>query len=59
MGATAFALFGEEEGRSVRQWRLSHELDKVALKAVSENSGKRQQSLSEVETEWGNAGNLA
>lgn len=52
MGATAFALFGREKDRSIEKWRLNGELYKVALKAVNDNRGKRQQSLSEFECEW-------
>ncbi|MFE7064172.1 aminoglycoside phosphotransferase family protein [Sutcliffiella sp. NPDC057660] len=55
MGATAFALFGGEKDRSIEKWRLSDELYKVALKAVNDNRGKRQQSLSKFEYEWNRA----
>jgi serine/threonine-protein kinase len=55
MGATAFALFGGEKDRSIEKWRLGDELYKVALKAVNDNRGKRQQSLSEFEYEWNRA----
>ncbi|MGE6753754.1 serine/threonine protein kinase [Rossellomorea sp. NPDC071047] len=53
MGATAFALFGGEKDRSIDKWRLSEKLYKVALKAVSEDREKRQQSLEEFKSEWG------
>ncbi|USK26379.1 hypothetical protein LIT32_12670 [Bacillus sp. CMF21] len=55
MGATAFALFGREKDRSIEKWRLGDELYKVALKAVNDNRGKRQQSLLEFECEWNRA----
>lgn len=55
MGATAFALFGGEEDRSIKKWRLSDELYKVALKAVNENRDMRQQSLLDFEREWNRA----
>lgn len=55
MGATAFALFGDETDRTVEKWRLSKDLFKVALKAVSDQSDKRQQSLLELESEWSRA----
>ncbi len=55
MGATAFALFGGEEDRSIEKWRLGDELYKVALKAVNENRDKRQHSLSDFECEWNRA----
>lgn len=52
MGATAFALFGGETDRSMEKWRLSDECYGVALRAVSEDRGKRQQSLVELKREW-------
>lgn len=52
MGATAFALFGGEEDRSIEKWRLSQDLYKVALRAVSDDRDNRQLSLSEFKTEW-------
>jgi aminoglycoside phosphotransferase (APT) family kinase protein len=52
IGATAFALFGGEKDRSIEKWRLSEKLYRVALKAVSEDREKRQQSLEEFKSEW-------
>jgi hypothetical protein len=52
MGATAFALFGGEKDRSIDKWRLSEKLYEIALKAVSEEREKRQQSLAEFKCEW-------
>ncbi|WP_257141219.1 serine/threonine protein kinase [Bacillus sp. AFS015802] len=52
MGATAFALFGGEKDRSMGKWRLSGELYEVALRAVSDDREKRQQSLTEFKREW-------
>ncbi|MBP3950925.1 phosphotransferase [Bacillus suaedae] len=55
MGATAFALFGDETDRTIEKWRLGEGLFKVALKAVSDNRDKRHQSLLELESEWSRA----
>ncbi|WP_318246436.1 phosphotransferase [Rossellomorea aquimaris] len=52
MGATAFALFGGERDRSIEKWRLSSDLYEVAMKAVSDDREKRQQSLEELKEEW-------
>jgi serine/threonine-protein kinase len=52
MGATAFALFGGEKDRSIEKWRLNEALYEVALKAVSDDRGKRQQSILEFKHEW-------
>jgi aminoglycoside phosphotransferase (APT) family kinase protein len=52
IGATAFALFGGEKDRSIDKWRLSEKLYEIALKAVSEEREKRQQSLAEFKCEW-------
>ena len=52
IGATAFALFGGEKDRSPGKWQLSEELYEVALRAVSDDRGKRQQSLMEFKREW-------
>jgi aminoglycoside phosphotransferase (APT) family kinase protein len=52
IGATAFALFGGEKDRSIDKWRLSEKLYRVALKAVSDDREKRQQSLAEFKKEW-------
>ncbi|EES73118.1 hypothetical protein POTG_02218, partial [Paenibacillus sp. oral taxon 786 str. D14] len=52
MGAAAFALFGGETDRSIEKWRLNDECYEVALRAVSEDRSKRQQSLLELKWEW-------
>lgn len=52
MGATAFALFGGEKDRSIEKWRLNEASYEVALKAVSDDRGKRQQSILEFKHEW-------
>ena len=52
MGATAFALFGDERERCFEQWVLSKELFDAAKKAVSDDRGKRQQSIEQFIAEW-------
>ena len=52
MGATAFALFGNEWDRCVEQWVLSKELFDVAKKAVSDERNERQQSIEQFIAEW-------
>lgn len=52
MGATAFALFGGEKDRSIEKWGLNGQLYGVALKAVNDDRGHRQQSLEEFKYEW-------
>ncbi len=52
MGATAFALFGDERNRSIEKWNLSEKLFAVAKKAVSDDRGKRQQSITQFIKEW-------
>ena len=54
MGATAFALFGDENkrDRNIKDWQLSNELFNVATKAVSDERGNRQQSLKQLISEW-------
>ena len=52
MGATAFALFGGEKDRSKDKWRLNDETYQAALKAVSDDRKKRQQSIAEFKREW-------
>lgn len=51
MGATAFALFGDYD-RRFDKWRLSEELYKVALRAVSNERNHRQQSIQQFIYEW-------
>jgi len=43
MGATAFALFGDERDRCIEKWKLSERLFNVAQKAVSDDRSQRQQ----------------
>ncbi|MCL1788098.1 MAG: serine/threonine protein kinase [Defluviitaleaceae bacterium] len=54
MGATAFALFGDEHkrDRNIEDWKLSKELFDVAQRAVSGERDNRQQSLAQFITEW-------
>ncbi|MCL2774706.1 MAG: phosphotransferase [Oscillospiraceae bacterium] len=52
MGATAFALFGDECDRCIEKWRLSKELYAAAKKAVSDERGKRQQSIQQFIEKW-------
>ena len=51
MGATAYTLFGDCD-RSPDKWQLSKELYNVALKAVSNERNKRQQSITQFIEEW-------
>jgi len=52
MGATAFALFGDERDRSVEKWKLSKKLYDVAKKAVSDDRNRRQRSIRQLIDEW-------
>ena len=52
MGATAFVFFAEDDKNSREKWTLSSELYEVAKKAVSEQRNGRQQSISNLITEW-------
>jgi serine/threonine-protein kinase len=52
MGATAFALFGDERDRCIEKWKLSKELFNVAKRAVSDQREKRQQSIKQLMEEW-------
>ena len=52
MGATAFALFGNERDRCIEKWVLSKELFDVAKKAVSDDRNQRQQSINQFIAEW-------
>lgn len=54
MGATAFALFSNYD-RTLEKWQLSEGLYKVALKAVSNERNKRQQSIQQFIEEWNKA----
>lgn len=55
MGATAFALFGNERDRRIEKWNASKELFDVAKKAVSASRSERQQSIKQLLTEWKSA----
>jgi serine/threonine-protein kinase len=52
MGATAFALFGNERDRCIEKWTLSGALFNVAKRAVSDDRNRRQQSIQQFITEW-------
>ena len=52
MGATAFALFGDEHDRCIEKWKLSEKLFHVAKKAVSDERDQRQQSIKQLIEEW-------
>lgn len=52
MGATAFALFGNERDRCIEKWKLSKELFVVAKKAVNDDRNQRQQSIEQLIAEW-------
>jgi serine/threonine-protein kinase len=52
MGATAFALFGDERDRCTEKWQLCKALFDVAKRAVSDEREKRQQSIRQLIEEW-------
>ena len=52
MGATAFALFGDERDRSMATWRMNTALFDVASKAISERRDERQPSIATLIAEW-------
>ncbi len=52
MGATAFALFGDERDRCIEKWKLSRELFDVAKRAVNDQRVLRQQSIRQLIEEW-------
>ena len=54
IGATAFAFFSNFD-RTGQDWILSKKLYDIALKAVSDERGKRQQSIQDFINEWNNA----
>jgi len=56
MGATAFALFGDECDRCIEKWKLSKELFNVAKKAVNDERDNRQQTIGQFIAEWGRHG---
>lgn len=51
LGAMAFALFNNYK-RDLGNWQLSKNLYNVAVKATSDDRGKRQQSVVEFINEW-------
>ena len=55
MGATAFALFGDERDRNIEKWQLSKILFDIAKKAVSDDRSQRQQSIRQFIEEWRSA----
>jgi serine/threonine-protein kinase len=54
MGATAFMLFSDYD-RSSETWTLSPELYAVVKKAISDRKDERQQSITQLISEWENA----
>ena len=52
MGATAFALFGDERDRSFEKWTLSKALYDIAKQAVCDERNHRQQSIRQFINEW-------
>jgi serine/threonine-protein kinase len=54
MGATAFMLLTEYD-RSPEAWKLSPKLYAVIKKAVSDKKDERQQSITQLITEWNHA----
>jgi len=57
MGATAFALFGDERDRCMEKWMLSSQAFDVATRAVSDDQSQRQQSIEQLIEEWKEAQN--
>ncbi len=51
LGALAFALFGNYK-RDLEHWSLPKEFYTVAVKAISTDRTKRQQSIQELMREW-------
>ena len=52
MGATAFALFGDEKDRRADKWMFKAEPFDVAKRAVSDERENRQGSIAEFISEW-------
>jgi serine/threonine-protein kinase len=52
MGATAFALFGDERDRCLEKWTLSRALFDVAKCAVNDKRSQRQQTIEQFIAEW-------
>lgn len=52
MGATAFALFGNERDRCIEKWNVGQALFDVAKRAVSDERDKRQQSIEQFVAGW-------
>lgn len=52
MGATAFALFGDERDRCIEKWQSDQKLFDVAKRAVSDERDNRQQSIEQFMEEW-------
>jgi len=52
MGATAFALFGDERAKGIENWKLSEVLFAVAKRAVHAERDQRQQSITQFISEW-------
>lgn len=52
LGATAFALFGDESNRCIEKWNLSKEQFSVAKKAINDERCGRQQSIKQLIDEW-------
>jgi len=52
MGATAFALFGDDRNKCIKSWTLSDKLYKVAKKAINNKRSDRQQSIEQFIIEW-------
>jgi len=55
MGATAFALFGDETDRCIEKWVLDKKTFEVAKKAVSDEREKRQHSIKQLIHDWKSA----
>ncbi len=52
MGAMAFALFGDGRDRTIEKWKLNKNSFAVALKAVSDERSRRQQSIEQFIEDW-------
>jgi serine/threonine-protein kinase len=52
LGATVFALFGNERDRCIEKWRASKKLFDAAKRAVSDEHNNRRQSIEQLIAEW-------
>ncbi len=58
LGSIAFLFCGNEINKELCEWKASHKLYNVALKAVNADRNKRYQSISDFIVAWNNAKDL-